>query len=119
MLALLKEKASDMNQSEWSACLYFVVSESLGLLKGAATEWTAKLTNKNYLTIQRPRDGSDDEEFLPDDVVRARKHIKVILACMERAIANHQFDKARFYSYAECRARQRLQQLQEKHNIVE
>jgi hypothetical protein len=119
MLALLKEKAFDMGQRTWSAYFYFYVAESLDLLKGAAGEWIAKLTNKSYATNQRLLAGTDGEASLPAEVRRARKHIKLILACMEHAIANHQFEKARFYSYAEHRARKRLQKLQEKHNIAE
>lgn len=119
MLALLEEKAFDTSRRAWSAYFYFVVTESLGLLKGAAEEWIAKLTNESYATDQSLWEGADNEVSLPAEVRRAQKHIRLILACMEHAIANHQFEKARFYSHAEHRARQRLQRLQEKHNIVE
>jgi ATP-dependent Clp protease ATP-binding subunit ClpC len=54
---------------------------------------------------------------LPSDVAEIQKRIKFIVHRMENAIANHDFDKARFYSDEERRERENLRQLRDKYNL--
>src|SRR5512140_634120 len=54
---------------------------------------------------------------LPSDVADIQKRIKFIVHRMENAIANHEFEKARFYSDEERRERENLRQLREKYNL--
>ncbi len=54
---------------------------------------------------------------LPEDVVEIKKRIAFILQRMENAIANHEFEKARFYSDEERKERERLRELFTKHRI--
>ena len=54
---------------------------------------------------------------LPDEVAEIQKRIKFIVHRMENAIANHEFEKARFYSDEERKERENLRQLREKYNL--
>src|SRR5579872_7488182 len=54
---------------------------------------------------------------LPADLADIQKRIKFIVHRMENAIANHEFEKARFYSDEERKERENLRQLREKYNL--
>ncbi len=54
---------------------------------------------------------------LPDEVTECEKRIKLIVHRMENAIANHEFEKARFYSEEERKERKTLDELQQKYNV--
>src|SRR3982074_1843151 len=54
---------------------------------------------------------------LPADVADVQKRIKFIVHRMENAIANHEFEKARFYSDEERKERENLRLLREKYNL--
>src|SRR3954462_14805534 len=56
---------------------------------------------------------------LPDEITDVQKRIKFIVHRMENAIANHEFEKARFYSDEERKERENLRQLREKYNLDE
>ena len=56
---------------------------------------------------------------LPEEVVDVHKRIKFVVHRMENAIANHEFEKARFYSEEEQREQENLRVLQDKYNIDE
>jgi ATP-dependent Clp protease ATP-binding subunit ClpC len=56
---------------------------------------------------------------LPPEILEAQKQIKFILHRMENAIANHEFEKARFYSDEERKVREKLKALREAHKIDE
>jgi ATP-dependent Clp protease ATP-binding subunit ClpC len=54
---------------------------------------------------------------LPADIADIQKRIKFIVHRMENAIANHEFEKARFYSDEERKERENLRALREKYNL--
>ena len=54
---------------------------------------------------------------LPGEVADIQKRIKFIVHRMENAIANHEFEKARFYSDEERKERENLRILREKYNM--
>ena len=54
---------------------------------------------------------------LPSDISDIQKRIKFIVHRMENAIANHEFEKARFYSDEERKERENLRLLREKYNL--
>src|SRR3989440_1170939 len=54
---------------------------------------------------------------LPADLADIQKRIKFIVHRMENAIANHEFEKARFYSDEERKQREDLRALREKHHL--
>ncbi|HEY0564492.1 MAG TPA: ATP-dependent Clp protease ATP-binding subunit, partial [Terriglobales bacterium] len=56
---------------------------------------------------------------LPDEITDVQKRIKFIVHRMENAIANHEFEKARFYSDEERKERENLRALREKYNLDE
>ena len=56
---------------------------------------------------------------LPEEITEVQKRIKFIVHRMENAIANHEFEKARFYSDEERKERENLRGLREKHHLDE
>ena len=54
---------------------------------------------------------------LPKEVVEVQKRIRFIVKRMEVSIANHELEKARFFSQEEHKEREKLQQLREKHKL--
>src|SRR6266513_30262 len=55
----------------------------------------------------------------PDDITEVQKRIKFIVHRMENAIANHEFEKARFYSDEERKERENLRAMREKYHLDE
>jgi ATP-dependent Clp protease ATP-binding subunit ClpC len=51
----------------------------------------------------------------PDEVAEAEKRIKFVSLRLESAVANHEFEKARFYSDEERKEKENLRVLREKH----
>ena len=56
---------------------------------------------------------------LPDEITEVQKRIKFIVHRMENAIANHEFEMARFYSDEERKERDNLRALREKYHLDE
>ena len=56
---------------------------------------------------------------VPEEVAELQRRIKFIQHRMEAAIANHEFEKARYYSEEERREKERLRQLREKYKLDE
>lgn len=56
---------------------------------------------------------------LPDEITDVQKRIKFIVHRMESAIANHEFEKARFYSDEERKERENLRGMREKYHLDE
>jgi ATP-dependent Clp protease ATP-binding subunit ClpC len=54
---------------------------------------------------------------LPDELTEVQKRIKFIVHRMENAIANHEFEKARFYSDEERKERENLRSLRDKYHL--
>jgi ATP-dependent Clp protease ATP-binding subunit ClpC len=54
---------------------------------------------------------------LPEQVVEAQKRVRFIVQRIEASIANHEFEKARFYSDEERKARDNLKELREKYKL--
>ena len=54
---------------------------------------------------------------LPEEIVEVQKRIRFIVQRMEASIANHEFEKARFYSQEERKESDNLKQLREKYKL--
>jgi ATP-dependent Clp protease ATP-binding subunit ClpC len=54
---------------------------------------------------------------LPEEVVDVQKRIRFNIYRMEASIANHEFEKARFYSEEERKERNNLKQIREKYKL--
>ncbi len=59
------------------------------------------------------------QAMLPEEVSEVQKRVKFITHRMETAIANHEFEKARFYSEEERKEKEHLRALREKLKIDE
>src|SRR5256712_271560 len=59
------------------------------------------------------------QSSLPEEMIDVQKRIKFVVHRMENAIANHEFEKARFYSDEERKERENLRLLREKYHIDE
>ena len=59
------------------------------------------------------------QSSLPEEITEAHKRVKFIVHRMENAIANHEFEKARFYSEEERKERENLRVLREKYHLDE
>lgn len=57
------------------------------------------------------------QSSLPEEITEVQKRIKFIVHRMENAIANHEFEKARFYSDEERKERENLRALREKYHL--
>src|SRR5258705_11235047 len=55
--------------------------------------------------------------MLPDEVAEVQKRVKFITHRMETAIANHEFEKARFYSEEERKEKENLRGLRERYKL--
>jgi ATP-dependent Clp protease ATP-binding subunit ClpC len=60
-----------------------------------------------------------EQGSLPEEVVEVRKRIRFVVQRMEASIANHEFEKARFYSQEERKERDNLKQVREKYKLDE
>ena len=58
-----------------------------------------------------------EQGSLPEEVVEVQKRIRFIVQRMEASIANHEFEKARFYSQEERKERDNLKQVREKYKL--
>jgi ATP-dependent Clp protease ATP-binding subunit ClpC len=56
---------------------------------------------------------------LPEEVMQVNKRIQFIAQRMDSAIANHEFEKAKFYGDEEKKERENLRALREKHQLGE
>lgn len=54
----------------------------------------------------------------PEEILEAQKRLELIMRRMDAAIANHEFEKARFYSNEEAQERRKLRELREKHHLT-
>lgn len=107
----------------------FVTVELLGLLRGAAVEWTARLmegasrrriTGNIDLTRMRPPEVSKETYTAAiDEVLDARRQVDFNLRRMTAALSRHDFVQARFYSDEERKAREYWRLVQQKYRIAE
>ena len=56
---------------------------------------------------------------LPEEVIEVQKRIRFIVQRIEASIANHEFEKARFYSSEERRERDNLREVRKKYKLDE
>jgi|SRR5215469_3927412 len=61
--------------------------------------------------------GQLQQGSLPQEVVEVQKRIRLVVQRMEAAIANHEFEKARFHSDQERKERYNLGELREKYKL--
>jgi hypothetical protein len=104
------------------------------VLEGASSR---KITQYRFARVQlrlgapdfplEPRRGNGSPSFLGQDnsstpttnIALVKRKIKFIIGRMENAIANHEFEKARFYSDEERKERENLLVLRERYGLQE
>ena len=102
MIETFQQASIDHRKRGTAAVVYFAVRESAGLLRGLFREWFEKSTARSsYITSRSWPELSD----APDDGATTDDRVQRCIRCLERAIANHDFQKARFYSAALDRLR--------------
>jgi hypothetical protein len=68
----------------------------------------------------QPKENEKGQDIAPTEkLVEIQKRIQFVVNAMERAIANHEFEKARFYSDEERKERENLRSLCEQFNLEE
>lgn len=112
MAGVLRQAAEDRRTEGRWAYARFVVWEVTGLVAGAAALWAARFAG------QQPNVPEPQPEGL-SKIQETERKIQLSIDCMVHAIANHQFEKARFYSIAEHKFRARLQNLRDRYGISE
>ena len=134
MLMAFERSAVERRAQGTADYIGFAASELIGLVIGAAREWIAKLTTDCSLRgrslpdrrIMRPpgvpweayygralMDSS--KSAVPGEVLEAQRRTEWLVQRMTHAIAHHDFEGARWYSYEECLARETLRLLREKY----
>jgi ATP-dependent Clp protease ATP-binding subunit ClpC len=58
-----------------------------------------------------------EQGSLPGEVVEVQKRIRFIVERLKASVANHEFEKARFYSHEERKERDNLKQLRQKYKL--
>ncbi len=104
MANVLRQAAQDRRSEGIAAYLWFTFFEIAGLLAGAVALRAATLAGRSRIkpVLWIPAASSVEE---------TERLIQRSVDCMVRAIATHQFVKARFYSEVERKLRQRLEGL--------
>src|SRR5258708_5447834 len=70
--------------------------------------------------VDQPKENEKGQDMAPaEKLAQIQKRIDFIVEGIERAIANHEFEKARFYSDEERKERENLRLLREQFNLEE
>lgn len=134
MLTAFDRTAGDRRAQSPSAYIRFVLTELAGVRMGAVAEWLAKLRTDRSLRgrslpdrlMMRPPGVPWEayygdalmvapESALPLEVMEARRRAEVLVERIVHAIAHHDFEGARTYSYQERQARENLRLVREKY----
>lgn len=120
MSSTFERSASEHRSRGLVAFLFFVLRESFDLLKGIAVAWTTRVQQRDYISDRTLTATAHNLETscIPAEVEEAEQRIQLNLARMERALAIHDFEKARVYSDQDKIARQDLVALRQKHGLL-
>jgi hypothetical protein len=111
ILAILEHKAADQCTNNPFASLAFNAAEILGLIRGAAVEWTSKIRQGAGYLDRSHREVAAPADAPLDEVTATRSRIEWNLRRMEHAIAHHDFEGARLCSRQDLREREKLRRL--------
>jgi hypothetical protein len=104
------------------ASLRFALNEFAGIVIGAAAEWIAKLTTRSRTVPLDVHYGLvlslANDTAVPQELAEAQQRTDLLVERVVHAIAHHDFEGARNYSYQEQQARHTLHQLREKYRIA-
>lgn len=134
MLTAFDSSAMEHRSHGQSAYVRFALGELISVLFCAAKEWVAKLTTDPSLRgrtlpdrlMMRPP-GVPWEAYygaalvdqppsaLPSELIEAQRSTELLVQRIVHAIAHHDFEGARTYSYQERQARENLRLLRDRH----
>ncbi len=108
MIKVFEQSAVERRKLGCVAFARFLMIEAGGLLKELGIQW--------FSALSRPSEHSGDfapaaDASLPAEIVEAQQRIRYNLRGMEYAIAHHQFERARFFSVADQKERDKLRAL--------
>jgi hypothetical protein len=87
--------------------------------RGAANNTTGNRTSHFAFYAAEPKENSEDRDSAPaEKLAQIQRRIDFVVKRMEHAIANHEFEKARFYSDEERKEREHLRLLCEQFNLA-
>jgi hypothetical protein len=109
MTQVFEEAAAERRAQGRSWYVRFAFSEMAGLIGGAAEAW--------MVPQRAPKVPGASSLYLPQELREAQDRVDANIAAMVQAIANHQFEKARFLSDQERVARANLASLRDKYGI--
>jgi len=134
MLTAFDSSAHERRAMGRSAYLRFALAELASLVVGAGKEWSAKFKTDRSLRgrslpdrlMMRPPGVPWEayygntlvkapESALPREVMEAQRRAALLVELIVHAIAHHDFEGARTYSYQERQAREYLRLLREKY----
>lgn len=131
MLTAFEKTAEERRTCGRAAFVRFTVNELAGVVIGAGAEWVAKFTTDRSRRgrhlpdrlLMRPSGVSWEAHYgtallpIPEELRQAQSHTEFLVNRMVHAIATHDFEGARSYSYEERKARENLRLLREKYHI--
>ncbi len=109
MRSVFEEAFAERRAQGWSWSVQFAFEEMAGLIGGAGEAWLAPK--------RVPEAQTASTSNLPQELIDAQQGVDANIAGMVRAIANHQFERARVHSNQERQARERLRVLREKYGL--
>jgi hypothetical protein len=100
---------------------WLAAREASGGIRGVKQERVAnRTTHFAIYAVDGPKENENGEDMAPaEKLAQIKKRIDFIVEEMERAIANHEFQKARFYSDEERKERENLRLLRQQFNLEE
>src|SRR5690348_16833357 len=122
MVRVFEQGASEHRQRGRFAFACFAVRELFGLLSGCASAWRLSEPGEPALDLRkmRPPEVSKARYVTAlDEVLAARRLVLANLRRMQDSISHREFEKARFYSDEERKAREQLRVLHRKYRIAE
>jgi len=137
MVAAFEKAFEQRRRQGGAAFVRFAIAELVGVVIGVGTEWIAKLTTdssirgrvlpdlRNMRPVGVPPElwfaaasVNSGQSSLPFEVAQAQERVTFLVNGMVHAIANHDFQAARSYSYEEHRERNNLRILRKKYGLA-
>ena len=118
---------SEPSFTEGGSALFACLDQWLAEREARGGIWTVKqkrVGNRTthfaiYASDPLPENETGGDIALAEKLAQTQKHIDFITEAMEHAIANHEFEKARFFSDEERKERENLRLLCEQFNLEE
>jgi cell pole-organizing protein PopZ len=123
-LAAVREQVrqSESSPAGRGSTSFALLDQWLAELEARGRIWTVKHRTTHFAIYadDQPKENKQGQDMPPaEQLAQIRDRIDFIVERMEHAIANHEFEKARFYSDEERKERENLRSLREQFNLEE